>query len=87
MKSYLVSLIIALIVCFASLFGSNHALSQKFAYPETPKQPVTENIFGKLVVDNYRWLEDVNSEKVRAWVKMQSDLTDKMLDKILRGIR
>lgn len=71
-----------LIVCCAALLISNHIKSQSFNYPPTPKQPVTEYIFGKVIVDNYRWLEDANNQQVQDWIKSQADFTNKMLDKI-----
>ncbi len=50
--------------------------------PATPKRPVTDVYFGKAVVDNYRWLEDMNSDETKAWFKAQADYTNAMLDKI-----
>ncbi len=39
--------------------------AQTFTYPPTPKQPVADTIFGKVVVDNYRWMEDMNSPQMK----------------------
>ena len=50
--------------------------------PATPKHPVTDTYFGKTVVDNYRWLEDMNSPETRAWFKAQGDYTKAVLDQI-----
>ena len=52
------------------------------APPPTPKRPVTDVYFGKTVVDNYRWLEDMNSDETKAWFKAQADYTNAVLDKI-----
>lgn len=52
------------------------------APPATPKRPVTDTYFGKVVVDNYRWLEDTNSPEVQAWFKAQGDYTKRTLDRI-----
>lgn len=73
---------LASVVCCVILFISNHSAAQNFTYPVTSKQPVSDTIFGKVVVDDYRWLEDVNSSQVKDWVKDQADFTNKMLDKI-----
>ncbi len=81
MKNYSTQTI-ASAVCCVILFISNHSAAQNFTYPETPKQPVTDTIFGKVIVDNYRWLEDVSTQQVQHWIKLQSDFTNKMLDKI-----
>jgi prolyl oligopeptidase len=40
--------------------------------PATPKQPVTETYHGVSVVDDYRWLENWNDEKVREWSDAQN---------------
>jgi prolyl oligopeptidase len=40
--------------------------------PATPKQPVTETYHGVPVVDDYRWLENWNDEKVREWSDAQN---------------
>ncbi|UHG93063.1 prolyl oligopeptidase family serine peptidase [Spirosoma oryzicola] len=50
--------------------------------PATPKRPVTDVYFGKTVVDNYRWLEDINSPDVKDWFKAQGAYTNAVLDKI-----
>lgn len=51
-------------------------------YPSTLKQPVIEDHFGTEVVDNYRWLEDDNSEETADWVVAQNDVTFDYLKKI-----
>jgi prolyl oligopeptidase len=50
--------------------------------PATPKRPVTDVYFGKTIVDNYRWLEDVNSDETKAWFKAQADYTNAQMDRI-----
>ncbi len=50
--------------------------------PATVKIPVTDIYFGKKVVDNYRWLENMNDPKVQAWFKAQHDYTNSLIDKI-----
>ena len=50
--------------------------------PATKQIPVTDTYFGKQVVDNYRWLENMNDPEVQAWFKAQHDYTDSLLDKI-----
>jgi prolyl oligopeptidase len=48
-------------------------------YPKTKKDNIRENIFGVEVSDNYRWLEDDNSEETRQWVLKQQELTNTLL--------
>ena len=50
--------------------------------PPSPKIPVVDNYFGLKVTDNYRWLEDMNDEKVQQWFQAQHDYTDSILDRI-----
>ncbi|RYF76305.1 MAG: S9 family peptidase, partial [Cytophagaceae bacterium] len=50
--------------------------------PTTPKRTVSDSYFGKTVVDNYRWLEDMNSPEVKDWFKAQGDHTNATLAKI-----
>ena len=64
------------------VFFCNNCIAQTFNYPPTPKQPITDTIFGKVVVDEYRWMEDMNSQQMKDWLKMQSDFTNNLLDKI-----
>lgn len=49
-------------------------------YPETRSQDIKETLHGQEVADPYRWLEDVSSPEVQAWMKAQNDLTREQLD-------
>jgi len=46
----------------------------------TPKKPVTDVYHGMKVVDDYRWLEDVNDPAVRAWSDAQNREARSYLD-------
>jgi len=60
--------------------------TEKLNYPKTNKIPIKDNYFGTEVVDNYRWLEDDNSEETKKWVTNQNEITFSYLDNIpLRG--
>jgi len=48
--------------------------------PVAPVRPVTDDYFGTQVVDNYRYLEDVQDPQVQAWMKAQADYTRGALD-------
>jgi len=50
--------------------------------PVTPKHEVTDEFFGTRIVDSYRWLEDLKSSEVVAWMKAQNDYTRSVLDAI-----
>ena len=70
------------IVLSSFVFFCNNCIAQTFNYPPSPKQPITDTIFGKVVVDDYRWMEDMNSLQMKNWLKIQSDFTNSLLDKI-----
>ncbi len=46
---------------------------------ETPKRPVTDQYHGVTVVDDYRWLEDLNDPEVRDWNDNQNGHTREVL--------
>jgi prolyl oligopeptidase len=50
--------------------------------PNTPVHEVTDTYFGTKINDPYRWLEDLKSPEVSAWMKAQNDYTRATLDRI-----
>jgi prolyl oligopeptidase len=50
--------------------------------PATPIREVTDEYFGTKIIDPYRWLEDLRSPEVSAWMKAQNDYTRALLDRI-----
>ena len=56
--------------------------SSKWDYPETRKVDVTDNYHGTVVRDEYRWLEDDNSEETASWITAQNEMTFGYLDQI-----
>ena len=71
-----------LVVGLSAFFAFMDAPAQLFTYPPTLRHPVSDTIWGKIVIDDYRWLEDMSSEAVNDWIKAQADFTDSILDKI-----
>lgn len=55
---------------------------KRLQYPETRKFDQTDNYFGTMVADPYRWLEDDNSEETKAWVEAENKVTFAYLDQI-----
>jgi len=47
--------------------------------PATPTEPVTDTVHGVKITDPYRWLEDQDSPRTRAWLKQQMDHADAVL--------
>jgi prolyl oligopeptidase len=70
------------IVLSSMVFFCTNCIAQTFIYPPTSKEPVTDTIFGKVIVDEYRWMEDMNNQQMKDWLKMQADFTNNLLDKI-----
>jgi prolyl oligopeptidase len=52
------------------------------APPPTQAEPVTETLHGVEITDPYRWLEDQNSPRTRAWIEEQTSYTRAYLDAI-----
>jgi len=52
------------------------------APPFSPTEPVTEVLHGVSVTDPYRWLEEQNSPRTRAWLEEQSRYARAYLDNI-----
>ena len=58
-------------------------LSQEpLSYPETRKDDVTDDYFGTVVADPYRWLEDANAEETAQWVAQQNEVTYAYLNQL-----
>src|SRR6202050_3749370 len=52
------------------------------APPLTQAEPVTETLHGVEITDPYRWLEDQNSPRTRAWIEEQTAYARSYLDAI-----
>jgi prolyl oligopeptidase len=50
--------------------------------PPTKKEPVKDTYHGVTVTDDYRWLEDWNDPKVKAWSEAQNAYARGILDKL-----
>src|SRR5215831_1368582 len=50
--------------------------------PPARKEPVTDTYFGTSVVDNYRWMENVDSPEVKDWLKGQADYASDVIHRI-----
>ncbi len=70
------------IVLLWGCYFSNNSTAQTFHYPSTAKRTVKDTIFGKIVTDDYRWLEDMNNQEVKDWLKAQANYTNSLLDNI-----
>src|SRR4030088_1600254 len=48
--------------------------------PLTPREEIADTWHGERVVDPYRWLEDTESQRTRAWTDAQNARTRTILD-------
>ena len=74
--------ILLTIIIFISCSRETKLKSIKVNYPETIKKPVVDTLFGNVVIDNYRWLENDRSEETENWVTTQNKVTSNYLSKI-----
>lgn len=51
-------------------------------YPKTPKRGVVDSVHGRKLVDDYRWLENVEDPEVKDWVEAQNEVVDDYISKI-----
>ncbi|MDO5655808.1 MAG: prolyl oligopeptidase family serine peptidase [Flavobacteriaceae bacterium] len=66
-----------------SIFIFAHAFAQqKWNYPETQKIPVYDTIWGKVLQDDYRWMEKTEDPKFVNWLKEQNTFSESVIDKI-----
>src|SRR4051812_25741788 len=61
---------------------SQSSSSEKIAYPPTAKGDVVDDYFGTKVADPYRWMEDLDSPQVAAWIAAQNKVTFDYLAKL-----
>lgn len=74
---------IALVLLSSAALAAQAPMSESpVKPPATPKRDVTDDFFGTKLVDQYRWLEDLKSPEVSAWMKAQNDYTRAVLDRI-----
>ncbi|NUN10424.1 MAG: S9 family peptidase [Ignavibacteriaceae bacterium] len=53
--------------------------AQTIKYPEARKTEQTDNYFGTVVADPYRWLEDETSAETKEWISQQVGTTEEYL--------
>ncbi len=66
-------------LCISLIFLAAAALAQP---PVAPVRPVTDVFYGISVVDDYRYMENLQDPAVQAWIKGQADYADSVLKAI-----
>lgn len=72
----------ALVVAAALTACKSNMNIKHLPYPEPERTDVTDNYFGTVVADPYRWLEDDRSEATAAWVAAENEVTQNYLNQI-----
>jgi prolyl oligopeptidase len=75
-------LTVALVGLSLLVLGSCDRQTTSVVYPETARGDVVDTYFGEEVADPYRWLEDLHSEAVAAWVEAQNAVSQPFLEAI-----
>jgi prolyl oligopeptidase len=57
-------------------------VAQRLSYPTARKGDVVDDYAGTKVADPYRWMEDLDSKDVAAWVASENELTSRHLSAI-----
>ena len=69
-------------LCSLTANAQKMRANQPLKYPVTNKVQTTDNYFGTVVQDPYRWLEDDRSKETGLWVKAQNEVTFNYLAQI-----
>ncbi len=70
-----------LLILFVSLVFAQQSATD-LVYPKSEKMNQSDNYFGVLVPDPYRWLEETNTAPTREWIDKQIQFTKTYLSKI-----
>ena len=73
------------IVCSLIVLSVN-TINSQITYPNTVKKPIENQYHTAKIVDDYQWLEKIESPEVKDWVDLQNKLSEKYLNKIDRKI-
>src|SRR6478752_6975283 len=65
-----------------TFLSADISAQMKLEYPKTAKTEVTDNYFGTIVQDPYRWLENDTAADTKAWVLEQNKVTHAYLGQI-----
>jgi prolyl oligopeptidase len=67
-------------VAAAAIFADDVLKASPAKVPLAPKKPIVDEVQGRTITDNYRWLEDPSSPETKQWVSDQTAYTRSLLD-------
>lgn len=82
MRNFSIPLTLVLVLSGAAAPLDDRPNSAPPIPPSTAMRDVMDTYFGTKINDPYRWLEDLKSSEVSAWMKAQNDYTRSVLDRI-----
>lgn len=65
-----------------AMLSSTMYMQAQIKYPETKRENTSDEYFGVVVADPYRWLENENSAETVNWVTQQNKVTRAYLDEV-----
>jgi prolyl oligopeptidase len=68
------TLLFLFVIIIGCRYNQNEDNKQK--YPKTPKSPIVDNYYGKVIRDEYRGLENLKDTTTINWFKAQDELTE-----------
>ncbi len=80
-KTLFLVALIAVIMLISAAYPEPTA-EEKLQYPKTRETTQTDNYFGTVVPDPYRWLENDNAPETARWVEEENKVTFAYLEKI-----
>jgi prolyl oligopeptidase len=74
--------VVAALFAFAASLMASMPTGAADSPPAAPIRPVTDDYYGTKVVDNYRYMENLEDPEVQAWMKSQAQNTVAILDSL-----
>jgi prolyl oligopeptidase len=74
------------ICIFLLVFHCLEGFNQGLDYPQAPRHGIADTLWGTVIEDPYRWLENINSDQTRAWLTDQKKLQEKASGRNYRGL-
>ena len=72
-------LTVPLAACSFAVGCGTESDEPRMTYPEARKGDVVDDFHGTRVADPYRWMEDLDSEEVAAWIAAENAVTEPYL--------